>query len=57
MDILYKIDCLDKREVTTSESKDYIGRQGAGITASLDPMIKSFDKKQKARFAITSITS
>ena len=57
MDISFKLDCLDKREVTYSESKDYMGRPGKGMTASLAIRNKMSNKKQKARFSITDITN
>ena len=34
--IYSKLDCLEKREVTSLESKDYIERPGKGLTISLD---------------------
>ena len=45
-----------KREVTSSESKYYIGIPGKGMTYSLDLRTKRSNKKQKARFSITDIT-
>ena len=55
MDIYYKLYCLDKREVTSSQSKDYMGRPGKGLTTFLDLSTKSSDKKKKARYAINKI--
>ena len=50
------IDCMEKREVRSSESKDYMGRPGKGKTTSLALRTKKSNKKQKARFDITDIT-
>ena len=30
LEIVFKIDCLDNREVTSSESRDHLGRSGSG---------------------------
>ena len=57
LDICYKLDCLYKMEVTSSESKDYMGRPGKGLTTSLDLRTKRSNQKQKERFAITNITN
>ena len=35
MDISIKIDCMEKKEVTSSESKDYMVIPGEGMTTSL----------------------
>ena len=35
LDISYNIDCMDKREVTSSKPKDYMGIPGKGLTNSL----------------------
>ena len=56
-DISSKLDCLDKREVTHTESKYYMGRPGKGLNTSMDLMKKNPNKKQKARFSITEITN
>ena len=57
LDISSKLDFLDKREVTSSESKDFMGISGKGLTTSLDISTKSSNNKQKARFAITDIAN
>ena len=48
---------MDKREITSSESKDYMVRPGKCLTNSLDISTKRSNKRQKARFAITDITN
>ena len=57
LDISSKLDCLDQREFTSSESKDYIVIPGKGVTNSLSHRTKRSNNKQKARFAITDITN
>ena len=57
LEISFKLDCLEKREVTSSGSKEYMGRTGKGLTTSLALRPKRLNKKQKARFAITNITN
>ena len=47
---------MDKREVTSSESKKYMGRPGKGLTTSMDIRTKRSNKKQKERNGITDIT-
>ena len=56
LDISLKLDCLNKREVTSSVSRVFMGRSGKGLTTSLTPKTKITDKKQKSRTAITDIT-
>ena len=56
LEIYYKIDCLDKREVTSSESKDSTQITGKGLTTSLALRTKTPNKKQKSIFTITDIT-
>ena len=56
LEISSKTDYLDNSEVTSSESKGYMGIPGKGLTNSLALRTKSPKKKQKARFAITGIT-
>ena len=57
LEISSNIDCLDKREVTSSESNYYMGRTGKGLTNFLDISTKRSNNKQKARFEITDITN
>ena len=52
-----KLDCLDKREVTSSEPKNYMGRKGKGMTNSLNISTKIPNKKQKSRLSINDITN
>ena len=47
LDIYSELDCLEKREVTSSESRDYMGRSGKGMTTSLTLRAKWPNKKQK----------
>ena len=54
--IASKISFLDERELTSSESRYYIGRPGKGLTNSLYLSINIPNKKQKERFSITDIT-
>ena len=51
--ITSKIDFLEKREVTYSESSDSMLIPGKGLNLSLALMTKIPNNKQKARFAIT----
>ena len=48
---------MDKREVTSSQSRDYMEKSGKGLTNSMDLRTKSPNKKQKERFSITDITN
>ena len=48
---------MDKREVTSSESNNYMGIPCKGLTTSLTLSTKRSNKKQKERFYITDITS
>ena len=57
LEIASNIDCLDKREVNSSQSKDYIRISGKGLTTSLDLRTKGSNKKYKARFSITDINN
>ena len=52
-----KLDCLDKREVTSSESRDYMVRSGKEMTTYMTLSTKIPNMKQKARTAITAITN
>ena len=56
LDISSNIDCVEKREVTSSESNDYMGIPGKGTTNSLYLSTKRQNKKKKARSAINGIT-
>ena len=57
LNMSYKLDCLDKKNFNSSESKDYMVRPGYRLTKYLDIRTKSSNKKQKARFDITDITN
>ena len=48
---------MDKREVTSSESRGYMAIPVKGLTTSLDLRTNSTNKKQKKRFSITEITN
>ena len=50
------VDCLGKRDFTSSESKYNMGRPVKGLTNSLDLRTQSSNKKQKEKFAITDMT-
>ena len=51
------LDCLEKRKVISSESRDYMGIPGKGLTTYLYLRTKIPDKKEKARFFINDITN
>ena len=55
LDISFKLDLMDKREVTSSESKDYMVVPDKGLTNSQYLSNTIFNKKQRARFSITDI--
>ena len=55
--IYYKLGCMEKREVTSSESNNYMGRPGNKMNTYLDLSTKRSNKKQKAKFDITDITN
>ena len=55
LNISSKLDCMYKREVTSSESKYYMGIPGKGLTNSLDLRTKISNNKQWAIFSITGI--
>ena len=55
--IYSKMYCLENRELTSSESRDYMGIPGKGLPTSLDLRNKTPKNKQKASFAITDITN
>ena len=57
LNIYSKLDCLEKREDTYSESRDYMRILGKGLTTSLALRTKIPNKKRKARFYITDITN
>ena len=48
---------MNKREVTSSESKDYTRIPGKGLTTSLYLSTKGSNNKQKAMFSITDINN
>ena len=48
---------MDKKEFNSSESRDYMGRPGKGLTSYLDLRIKIPSNKQKEIFSTTSITN
>ena len=48
---------MDKREVISSESRDYMVISVKGLTTSLTLRTKSPNKKQKSKTAITDITN
>ena len=47
LEISLKFDILDKMKVTSSESKDYLGRSGKGLITSLGIKDKARPKKYK----------
>ena len=52
-----KFDSLDKTIITSSDSKDNLGRSGKGFIASLVMKSKSSPKKcQKSRYAIGNVS-
>ena len=57
LDISFDLDFLDKREVATSESRDYMGRSGNGLINYMALSIKIPKKKEKARVTINDITN
>ena len=57
LDISSKLYFLDKREFTSSESKNYMVIPGKGITTSLGLSTKRSNKKKKSGFVITYITN
>ena len=57
LEIYYKIGFLDKREVTSSESKDYMGRPGKALNTSMDLRNKIPNNKQNKWFAVTEMTN
>ena len=48
---------MENREFTSSESKDYMGIPGKGMTTYMYLRTKIPNNKQKSRFAITDITN
>ena len=48
---------MDKREFTSSESNDYMGIPGKGMTTSLSLRTKTPNKQQKEKFDINDITN
>ena len=57
LEISCKIDYLDKREFNSSQSKDYMGIPGKGLTTYLALRTKRTNNKEKAGFFITDITN
>ena len=55
LEIYYNIGCMEKREVTYSESKYNMGRTGKVLTTYLYFRTKRPNKKQKERFSTTDI--
>ena len=57
LDILLKIYSLDKMRITSSESKDNLGRSGKGLITSLGLKAKARPHKyKKARYAIGNVS-
>ena len=57
-EISLKFDCPDKREVTNSGSRAYVGRSGKGLTNSMNIRTRRrLNKKQNSRTSITDISS
>ena len=55
-DISLKFDSLDKMRITSSYSKDNLGRSGKGLMTSLGLKAKSSPKKyKKARYSIGNV--
>ena len=48
---------MENREVTSSESEDYMGKKYKGITTSLDIRTKRSNRKQDERFFVTGTTN
>ena len=46
LDISSKLDCMENREFTYSESKDYMGRPDKGLTTYMDPGTKGLNNKK-----------
>ena len=57
LEIYLKLGCMDNREVTYSESREYMGRLDKGLTTSLTIRTKSPNNEQKARTNITAISN
>ena len=58
LEIYLKIDCIDKREATTSGSKNYVRIAGKCLTTALNIRTKRRpNEKQEARTEITDITT
>ena len=57
MDISLKFDSLDKMKITSSESKDNLGRSVNGLITSLGLKTKTrTHKRKKARYAIVNVS-
>ena len=57
LDISLEIYCLEKREVNSSESREYMVISGKGLTTSMILRTKSKNKKKKAGIYTTDITN
>ena len=57
LDILYTLDCMYKREVTSSESRDYMVIPGKGVNTSLYIRTKGKNKKENSGFVVTDVTN
>ena len=57
LDIPLKFGSLDKMKITSSETKDYLGRSRKGLITSLvlNTIVRS-KKKKNSRYAITNIS-
>ena len=57
LDISLKFDSLDKMKITSSESKDNLGRSGKGLITSLGIKAKVRPHKyKKARYSIRNVS-
>ena len=57
LDISLEPDYLYKREVISSESRDYMGISGNGLNTSLNLRTKRTNKKQRTSISINEITN
>ena len=55
LDVSLEIDFLDRRGFTTSESRDYIGISGKGLTKSLTLITKNPNKKNRQGFPLLTL--
>ena len=57
LDISLKVDSLDKMKITSSESKDNLGRSGKGLINYLGIKAKARPNKyKKARYSIRNVS-